>query len=59
MTIKFPTSGVRVSQGLIYSNLTPPPPPAKPSDPRPPPTAPPSLEDAPARTHPQDHGWST
>ncbi|HEY0299911.1 MAG TPA: hypothetical protein VGC36_01155 [Rhizomicrobium sp.] len=55
MAIKFPTSGTRISQGLIFNNLEAPCPKAKPDKPAAP--APQDLEAARPSTHPDTHGW--
>jgi len=55
MTIKFPTTGTRVSQGVIFKDLQPPRPEAA-TDKG---TAPPRpLEAVRPTTHAQEHGWS-
>ncbi len=56
MTIKFPVSGTRVSQGMIFNDLKPPRPEADADKPAAP--APRELEAAPPATHAQEHGWS-
>ncbi|MEJ1967978.1 MAG: hypothetical protein WDN03_04950 [Rhizomicrobium sp.] len=55
MAIKFPTTGVRVAQGLIYNDLeTAKDPAAEPAKP----VESPGLEAPRPKSHPQDHGWS-
>ena len=56
MAIKFPVSGTRVSQGMIFNDLKPPRPGADAEKPATP--APRALEAARPTTHPQEHGWS-
>ena len=53
MTIKFPMTGTRVSQGVIFKDLQPPRPDA---DKHNIPVRP--LEAARPTTHAQEHGWS-
>jgi hypothetical protein len=56
MAIKFPVSGTRVSQGMIFNDLKPPRPEAGADKPAAP--AAPALEAARPATHLQEHGWS-
>jgi hypothetical protein len=56
MAIKFPTTGTRVAQGIIFKDLEPPrPEPATGQHNGP--LVP--LEAARSTTHAQEHGWST
>jgi hypothetical protein len=55
MTIKFPTTGTQVSQGVIFKNLQTPRPEAD-ADKQSTPLRP--LEAARPTTHAQEHGWS-
>jgi hypothetical protein len=55
MTIKFPTTGTRVSQGVIFKDLPAPRPKTATDKDNVPPRP---LEDARPATHAQEHGWS-
>lgn len=56
MGIKFPVSGTRVSQGMIFNDLKPPRPQSEADKPAEPTRRP--LEGARPATHAQEHGWS-
>ena len=56
MVIKFPVSGTRVSQGVIFNDIDAPRPKPKPDKPAAP--APRELEAVRPATHAQEHGWS-
>ena len=55
MAIKFPTSGTRVSQGMIFNNLEAPRPKVETDKSS---AAPRELEAERPTTHAQEHGWS-